>query len=80
MEHHKISNLLNNSTVTKFVTKKWIELNYLSGAQYFFNENIRFKTSKLCSDLCDRNDVYFVEKRRTIIEDTIRKFLELLKR
>ena len=80
MEHHKISNSLNNSTVTKFVTRKWKEVNYLSGAQYSFNENIRFKTSKLSSDLCDYSDVYIVAKARTIVEDTIRKFLELLKR
>ena len=30
MEHHKISNLLNDSTVSKFLTRKWIEINDLS--------------------------------------------------
>ena len=30
MEHYKISKTLNNSTVSKFITKKWIEVNYLS--------------------------------------------------
>ena len=29
MEHYKISKLLNNSTVSKFVTKKWVEVNDL---------------------------------------------------
>ena len=26
MEHHKISELLNNSTVSKFVARKWIQV------------------------------------------------------
>ena len=30
MEHDKISELLNDSTVSKFVTRKWIEVNNLS--------------------------------------------------
>ena len=34
MEHYKISKLLNNSKVSKFVTKKWIEVNDLSSGQY----------------------------------------------
>ena len=31
MEHHRISKLLNDSMVLKFVTKKWIEVNDVSG-------------------------------------------------
>ena len=27
MEHYKTSQLLNNSTISKFVMKKWIEVN-----------------------------------------------------
>ena len=30
MKHYKITKLLNNSTVSKFVTKKWVEENDLS--------------------------------------------------
>ena len=30
MEHYKISKLLNDSIVSKFVVKKWIEVNDLS--------------------------------------------------
>ena len=30
MEHYKISNLLTDSTLSKFVTKKWVEVNDLS--------------------------------------------------
>ena len=51
MEHYKISKLLNDSTVSKFVTKKWVEVNDLWSGQYSVNKNIRFKTSMLRSDL-----------------------------
>ena len=44
MEHYKISKPLKNSTVSKFVTKKWIEVDDLSSGQYSVNKNIRFKT------------------------------------
>ena len=43
MDHHKISKLLNDSTVSKFVTRKWIEVNDLSSGQYSVNKNVRFK-------------------------------------
>ena len=43
MEHYKISNLLNDSTVSKFATKKWIEVNDLSSSQYSVNKNKRLK-------------------------------------
>ena len=33
MEHHKISKILNDSTVSKFVTKKWVKVNNLSSGQ-----------------------------------------------
>ena len=43
MEHYEISKLLNDSTVSKFVTNKWIEVNDSSSGQYSVNKNIRFK-------------------------------------
>ena len=43
MEHHKISKLLNDSTVPKFVRRKWIEVNDLLGDQYSFNKSISLK-------------------------------------
>ena len=52
MEHYKISKLLNDSTVSKFVTKNWVKVNDLSSGQYSVQKNIRFKTSMLRSDLC----------------------------
>ena len=41
MENYKLSKLLNDSTVSKFVTKKWIEVNHLSSDPYSVNKNIR---------------------------------------
>ena len=35
--------LLNDSTASKLVTKKWIKVNELSGCQYSVNKNIIFK-------------------------------------
>ena len=34
MEHCKTSKLLSHSTVSKFVAKKWIEVNDLSSGQF----------------------------------------------
>ena len=44
MEYYKIFKILNNSTISKFVTKKWIKLNDLSSGKYSVTKNIRFKT------------------------------------
>ena len=38
MEHHEISKLLGDSTLTNFVTRKWIEVNDLSDSQYSVNK------------------------------------------
>ena len=65
---HKISKLLNDSTVSKFVTIKWIEANDLSSGQYSVNKNIRFKTSLLISDLSDYSDAYIVVKGTITVE------------
>ena len=68
MEHYKISKLLNDSTVLKFMTKKWIE--DLSSGQYSVNKSIRFKNSTLKSDLGDYNDVYIAVKGRISVTGT----------
>ena len=62
MEHYKIFKLLNYWNVSKFVTRKLIEVNDLSSGQYSVNKNIRFKTSILRSDLCDYSDAHIVVK------------------
>ena len=63
MEHHKISKLINNLTLSKFVVRKWIQVNDLSGSKYSVNKNIKFKTLTLTSDLCDYSDAYIAVKR-----------------
>ena len=68
MEHYKISKLLNDSTVSKFVTRKWVEVNDSSSGQYSVNKNIRFETSILTSNLCDYSDVYIVVKGTITVE------------
>ena len=70
MEHHKIFKLLNDSTVSKFLTKKWIEVNKLLHAQYSVNKNIRFKTPMLRSDMWDHSDAYIIVKGITIAKGT----------
>ena len=62
IEHYKISTLLNNSSVSKFVTREQIEANDLSGGQHSFSKNIRFTTPVLRSNLCDYSDAYTVVK------------------
>ena len=70
MEHQKISKLLNDSTVSKVVTPKWIEVNDLLNGQYSVKKNMSFKTPMLKSDLCDYSDAYIDVKRTTTVEGT----------
>ena len=44
MEHYKIPKLLNDPVVSKFVTRKQIDINDLSDGQYSTSKNITFKT------------------------------------
>ena len=39
MKHYKISKLLSNSSISKFVTRKWIEVIDWSGGQYSVKKN-----------------------------------------
>ena len=51
-EHYKISKLLNDLTVSTFVTRKWIKIIDLSDDQCSSNKTIR----------CDYSDAYIVVK------------------
>ena len=68
MEYQKITNLLDatsDDNVTRFITKKWVEVHEQSGSaedRYKPSKQIRFKTSMLRSDLCDYSDAYIVVK------------------
>ena len=67
MEHYKISKFINDSNVSKFATKKRVEVNDLPSGQYSVNKKIRFKTSILRSELCDYSDAYIVVKGRITV-------------
>ena len=64
MEYQKITNLLSNipEKVSRFVTKKWIEVPNQFGGPCNINKQIRFKTSIFQSDLCDYSDAYIAIK------------------
>ena len=72
MEYQKIRNLLGNTydKVTRFITKKWIEVydhSVTAEERYKPGKQIRFKTSMLRSDLCDYSDAYIVVKGKIIV-------------
>ena len=62
MEYQKFMNLLGSipDQLSKFVTKKWVEIYDEAGGTYNANKKIRFKTQMIRSDLCDYNDAYIV--------------------
>ena len=62
MEYKKVTNLLDNALnqPSKFRTKNWVEINDDSGGTYNANKQIRFKTTKLKSSLCDYSDTYIL--------------------
>ena len=62
---------MNDSTVSKCMQRKRIEINDSSGSQYFFSKNIRFKTPMLRSELSDNSDAYIVGKGTTAVEYTV---------
>ena len=73
MEHYKISQLSNDSIISKFAAKKWIEVNDLWSGQYSVYKNITFRTSVLRLDLWDYSDTYIVVKGTITVEGCISK-------
>ena len=59
MEYQKMINLLDNTPTqpTKFGTKNWVEINDDSWGTYNTNSQIKFKTPRLRSSLCDYSDL-----------------------
>ena len=47
MKHCKISKPLNDLSVSKFLTKRWVKVNDLSSGEYSMKKNIKFKISML---------------------------------
>ena len=74
MKKNKKSKLLNNLTVSKLVTRKWVEVNDLSNGHYSVKRNIRFKTPMLRSILLDYSDVYIVVKGAI----NVKKLMEII--
>ena len=67
MEYQKIANVLGTTLneVPRFITKKLVEVHDQSGSadnRHKPNQQIRFKTSMLRSDLCDFSDAYILVK------------------
>ena len=64
MELQKVVNLLDTTSddndLTRFVTKKWIEVHDQSGENYNDNKEIRIKTPMPRADLCHFRDAYIV--------------------
>ena len=63
-------NLFNNWTISKFVTRKWIKLNYISSGHYSVNKKIKLKTPMLKPDLWNYSDAYIVVKWRISVTAT----------
>ena len=63
MEYQKIANLLESTSdnLSKFRTRNWVEINDESRGNYA-NNDIRFKTTMLISNLCDYTDSYILVK------------------
>ena len=74
MEFKKIVNFLNTNydeNLSRFITKKWVEIYDQSVGNYNVNKKIRIKTSMLRSDLCDYSDAYIVVKGDIIVTKKI---------
>ena len=73
MEFQKITNFLDTTSddkdLPRFITKKWIEFYEQSEKKYNPNKEIRIKTSRLRSDLCDFSDAYVIVKRDITLGD-----------
>ena len=58
MKHQKILNLLNETSDSKFVTRKWNIFNDQSSANYDVGNKIIYNAKVLRSNLCNCNDTY----------------------
>ena len=62
METQKIVNLLNDfeNDNSKFATKKWYIIDSESNGNYSQNDEIKFLTRSIESNLCDYSDAYIL--------------------
>ena len=73
MEYQKIINLLGNTPnqTTKFRIKKWVKINDDERGTYKSNGQIKFKTSKWKSSLCDYSDAYILVNRTITVAELV---------
>ena len=64
MEYQKIANLIDHASnqPSKFRTRTWVEINDESIGTYNVNSQIKFKTARLKSSLCDYSGAYILVK------------------
>ena len=55
---------------SKFKTKNWVQINDESRGTYNVNNQIKFKTTKLKSSLCDYRDAYILAKENITVNNT----------
>ena len=69
MEYKKISKLLDDASnkTSKFRTKNWVEINDELRGTYNDGKQIKFKTTKLKSSLCDYSDAYIHVRGKIMI-------------
>ena len=68
MGNYKIFKFLNDSTMSRFATRKCIKVNDLLNSKFPLNKNMRFKNPKLRWNLCDCIHVYIVGKGTVTLE------------
>ena len=64
MEYQKIANFIEDASnqPSKFRTKIWVETNDESRRTFNINTQIKFRTTKLKSSLCDYTALYILVK------------------
>ena len=67
MEHYQILNLLNESSNSKFVTRKWDIVNEQTNSNYDGGNEILYNTEVLKSNLCDYSDTYILVRGDIIV-------------
>ena len=67
MEHYQILNLLNESSNSKFVTRKRYIVNEQTNSNYDGGNEILYNTEVLKSNLCDYSDTYILVRGDIIV-------------
>ena len=72
MEYHKIISFIDDTAnqPSIFRTRNWVEINDESRGTYNANSDIKFKTSRIRSNLCDYKDAYIYIKATITVPNT----------